>query len=285
MSDFITYCPACSTHFKVQEEVLAASAGKGRCNACRHVFNAFEHRFEPGVSEASVETPVSELEIPDAETPSFDQTYIEEDTAALADLLIDTDALEAKPEHIPEPLPVIPVPETLFQKQRINWTRFFKPLGVIIFLLLLLLLQSALFFRAALVAHYPRSYSMLASSCKLLHCSVELPHNAHLINIEDHNLRSDPEHADVLVLEGSIKNIATYPQAYPLLQLTLTTQPNSPVASRSFSPEEYLAKGSDVAAGIAVGRMANIHMNLGVAGIQSSAYQLITKDAPKANAL
>jgi len=286
MSDFITCCPACSTHFKVQEEALAASAGQGRCSACQHVFNAFEHRFEPNSLGAPAEVPAEPSveamqDTETIETPSFSETYTLEN---LAEELLPEPSPETSPEFPSETqseLPPIPVPETLFQKRRINWSGLFKPLAAVTLLSLVLMAQCALFFRSALVAHYPRSYTVLSASCKLLHCTVELPRRAGFITIEDHNLRSDPEHADVLVLEGSIKNIAPYPQAYPLLELTLTAKPDFPVAKRSFSPEEYLAKNADTAAGIAARSIVNIHLNLGVAGIQSTAYQLIARDAPK----
>lgn len=279
MSDFITCCPACRTHFKVQEKALAASAGQGRCSACQQVFNAFEHRFEPDSLDSPTEVPTepSAEAMQDTDTieaPSFSETYTLEN---LAEELLP----ESPSEAPPEPLPVIPVPETLFQKRRINWSELFKPLAAVTLLSLVLMAQCALFFRSALVAHYPRSYTVLSASCKLLHCTVELPRRAGFITIEDHNLRSDPEHADVLVLEGSIKNIAPYPQAYPLLELTLTAKPDFPVAKRSFSPEEYLAKDTDTVVGIAARSIVNIHLNLGVAGIQSTAYQLIARDAPK----
>ncbi|MCE9632676.1 MAG: zinc-ribbon domain-containing protein [Methylophilales bacterium] len=278
MSDFITCCPACSTHFKVQEEALAASAGQGRCSACQHVFNAFEHRFEPdslnAPDEVPIEPSVEAMEDTETiETPSISETYTLED---LAEELLP----ESPSETPPEPVPDIPVPETLFQKRRINWSGLFKPLVAVTLLSLVLMAQCALFFRSVLVAHYPRSYAVLSASCKVLHCTVELPRRAGLISIEDHNLRSDPEHADVLVLEASIKNIAPYSQAYPLLELTLTAKPDFPVAKRSFSPEDYLAKNTDIAAGIAARTSVNIHLSLGVAGIQSTAYQLIARDAP-----
>jgi predicted Zn finger-like uncharacterized protein len=281
MSDFITACPACQTHFKVQEDVLAASAGKGRCSACQHVFNAFEHKVEPDLAVVTEAPTVESVAMPDIQasdvTPfSFDEKYDAEDTSSLADLLIDEP--EVEPALEPEPLPVVPVPESLFQKRRINWSNFFKPLAAVILLLLLLVMQSALFFRASLVEQYPRSYFIFAASCKLLNCSVELPRRAVLVQIEDHSLRSDPEYVDVLVLDGVIKNSAPYPQAYPVLQLTLTSSPNFPVANRSFAPEEYLGKGSDIKAGMAAGSSVNIHLKLGVTGVQSNAYQLIARD-------
>jgi predicted Zn finger-like uncharacterized protein len=269
---FITQCPACRTHFKIQENALVASAGKGRCSACQHIFNAFEHRYAPDVLETPIEPDAIEyppaVEIEDTEnsasqTPSFSEAYTLEDLAE---------------EVLPEPLPVIEVPETLFQKNRMDWSKLIKPLLAAALLLLLLLAQSAMFFRTTLVTHYPRSYPLLVGACKLLNCAVELPHRVALIQIEDHSLRSDPQHADVLVLEGLIKNGAPYAQAYPLLQLTLTSKPDFPVANRSFSPEEYLPKETDIAAGMAAGSTVNVHLNLGIAGIQSNTYQLTAKN-------
>ena len=275
---FITQCPACQTLFKVQADALSASGGKGRCSTCNKVFNAFEHRFDPDAVASTIEADADEAVISDttgqsAETPSFSEQYTAEEVIAEP---------PQEPEiHIQHAVATaVEVPETLFQRQRFDWPKLVKPLTTIALLLIILLAQTALFFRSSLVASHPQSYPTLATVCKLLRCSVDLPRRAGLIIIEDHSLRSDPDHVDLLILEGSFKNGARYPQAYPLLQLTLTNKPNSSVASRGFTPQEYLPAGTNAALGIAPGKIINFHLNLGVTGIQSNAYQLIAKDVP-----
>jgi len=44
----------------------------------------------------------------------------------------------------------------------------------------------------------------------------------------------------VLVFQLSIKNNASIAQAYPIINLTLTSPQGDPIASGSFSPSQYL---------------------------------------------
>jgi hypothetical protein len=79
-------------------------------------------------------------------------------------------------------------------------------------------------------------------------------------------------------LESTLNNRAEFPQVYPLLELTLTDANNQAVATRTFTPQEYLPSNSDIVSGFAAHGAVPIRLILGVAGIKSSAYLLITKD-------
>ncbi len=53
-------------------------------------------------------------------------------------------------------------------------------------------------------------------------------------------IRPHPKLPDVLIFQLSIKNKAPISQAYPIINLTLTSPQGEPIASGSFSPSHYL---------------------------------------------
>ena len=249
--------------FKVQPEQLVARSGDGRCSVCQHVFNAFEHQMEIADEVTPVET------LPEA--------LAEPVTEELA-TSIEAEVSEPEPAVV---IPPPPLPDHLFQRRRFVWPAALKTLSAALILVAIALLQTAFHFRAQVSAKFPESYPIFALICKPLHCTTELPHQAARVNIEDHRLLTDPEHDDVLVLESTLVNQAIFPQVYPLVELTLTDANNEAVAMRRFRPEEYLASGTYIAAGMAAHGTAAIRLALGVAGVKSSGYLLITKDEVK----
>jgi len=144
-------------------------------------------------------------------------------------------------------------------------------------LLLATLGQSAYFMRTEIASQYPPAKPWLQKACRWLGCIVELPRNEKLLAIEDSDLQDDPEHEGTLVLVSLINNLAPYPQAYPLLELTLTDTFDKPVLRRTFTPQEYLSKDVALAQGIAAGGESHVRLNLSVAGTKPAGYRLIVK--------
>jgi hypothetical protein len=184
---------------------------------------------------------------------------------------------ESTPEssHSITPEPERPAAELFADKPKINSSRLFVPLTLL--LLLAALGQSAYFMRTEIASHYPPAKPWLEQSCRWLGCTVELPRQEKLLAIEDSDLQDDPEHEGVLVLVSLINNLAPYAQAYPLLELTLTDTFDKPVLRRTFTPQEYLSKDVALAQGIAAGGELHVRLNLGVAGTKPAGYRLIIK--------
>lgn len=263
----VTTCPSCGTMFRIQPVALTAHGGEGRCSVCHFVFNALEY-----VSHISE----------DANTASFEaitDTAAEEDAVDAMTEPVALDEVVTESETIQRETPVVELPETLFQKKRFSWPTFLKPLSAALGLLLLALLQVSLFFREPLISHVPAAYPALSGLCRVLACTVPLPHQAGKIAIEDYRLRSHPDYNEVLVLESTLHNRASFSLAFPVLNLTLTDDFNAPVASRLFKPEDYLPKDTDFSQGIGGKSSVSIQLHLGVAGIKSSKYKLFAQDA------
>ena len=258
--------------FKVQRDQLASASGEGRCSVCQHVFNAFEHQSE----------------VVDAADVALEQTaqITQPQSFAAQALAAETQKSEPEPtsptSEVEAPAPAFTapplLPENLFQRRRFVWPAALKTLTAVMVLLAIAVVQSAFHYRTQVIEKLPRSYPVFAMACQLFNCTVALPHQAALVNIEDHRLLSDPQHDDVLILESTLNNRAEFPQVYPQIELTLMDTNNQPVAARTFTPQEYLPKNLDIASGLAAHGVATIRLTLGVAGIKSSNYQLITKD-------
>lgn len=141
-------------------------------------------------------------------------------------------------------------------------------------LLLLLAGQAVYFYRVELAARLPDSRGYLEQACALLHCSISLPRNADLLKIESSDLEADTEFPSRVTLVSVLSNRASYCQTYPLLELTLTNHADQAVARRVFSPNEYLAAGSDLKRGMPANGEISVRLNLELAELNAVGYRL-----------
>lgn len=172
--------------------------------------------------------------------------------------------------------PLAETPEPVIAKPR---RRISKWLLALLALLLAIaaLAQLIYFLRTTIAARYPQFQPLLVSMCATLNCTIELPRQAELLNIEDSDLKDDPEHQGVILLASVLYNRASFTQAYPLLELTLTDTMDQPVLRRTFTPQEYLPKEINAARGIAAGAEIHIHLALTVGDIKPAGYRLYVR--------
>jgi predicted Zn finger-like uncharacterized protein len=136
-----------------------------------------------------------------------------------------------------------------------------------------LLAQATYFFRVELAANYPATKPMLNSSCNFLKCVIPLPKNANLMSIESSGLEDAP--LNHLILNALLRNHATFAQAFPSLEFTLTDTEDSPQARRIFKPSDYLSSTDNVATGLLPNHEINIKLYLNTTGIKPSGYRLV----------
>ncbi len=100
-------------------------------------------------------------------------------------------------------------------------------------------------------------------TCEVLGC--ELPAMADKSKIRAYNLvvRNHPEQSNALVVDAIIVNNAAFSQAFPQLQLTFTDTRDKVVASRQFTPAEYLR--GELAGSQTMPRKQPIHLSLELA--------------------
>lgn len=111
--------------------------------------------------------------------------------------------------------------------------------------------QSFWYFRADLAAVSPGARQMVVSLCEFAGCRVSLPHDPDLIHIESSELQADPARPEQVTLVALLRNRASYPMAYPHLELTLTDADDQPVARRILPPATYVPSRQKREEGIA----------------------------------
>lgn len=154
--------------------------------------------------------------------------------------------------------------------KRLRWLWI---LGV--FLLLLIAAgQSVYFLRNTIAIYYPNFKPHLLAACQQLHCSIELPKQIEWIIIDDSDMQEDLEHTGVMHLSSSLFNKASFVQAYPNVELTLTDTNDSAVLRRIFKPAEYLPPKTDIAAGFSAGREIKIKLAITTQDVSVAGYRL-----------
>ncbi len=141
-------------------------------------------------------------------------------------------------------------------------------------LTLALLLQASYLFRTELAARLPGLKPALVAACNAFNCTVSLPRNVDLIGIESSELQADPAHDNLITLNALLRNRASYPQALPVLSLTLKDSNDKALARRLFQPKDYLSDASAEQSGIAANREQEIHIPLDVTTLKPTGYSL-----------
>lgn len=117
-------------------------------------------------------------------------------------------------------------------------TTAFALLGIV---LSLALLGQVLFInRTRVSAEAPELRPAFESLCASLGCSVPLPTDRQLIRTEWSELSFVPQNDHLIQLNATLKNLANYPQAFPLMELTLKDAEDKVVIRKVFRPEEYI---------------------------------------------
>lgn len=144
-------------------------------------------------------------------------------------------------------------------------------------LLLLILLtgQTVYFYRAELAALAPAAKPYLEQYCQLLQCTISPPRHPQLLNIESSDMHADdPQRPGVITLSATVRNHASYPQAFPLFELTFIDNQNKPLASRIFKPDAYLGENAGSMGNISPGTEFNVRLHLDTGDLNADGYRL-----------
>ena len=250
-----TRCPGCSTVFRVTQDQLALRAGQVRCGQCKTVFNANEQavslsvpsRTEEPLSQAALGPPTLTLRNAQTLEPAIPASM----TAAAA---VDTapapaptaSAAAANPEAPPADRFAPPVKTSLRTRTIAHAT------GIVV-LLLLMAAQATHHFRDSIVAFWPATRPAFERTCELAGCTIRPLRDAAMtyLSIESSDLQADPAHRGLLILTATVRNRASWPLAYPHLELTLTDAQDGVVVRRALAPADYAGGTADLGRGIA----------------------------------
>lgn len=234
----MTRCPNCGTAFRVTEQQLGARAGKVRCGRCDTLFDA----------HATLSSDPASRPLPDRTGPP---------TSGSMAVLLGT---EKERSFDFGPLPPHPL-------SRLWW------MGSVL-LLLALLLQGAYRYRGELAVLVPESKPLFERLCVELGCDVPLPRRADLLSIESSDLQADGSNSNVMVLTATLRNRAAFVQAFPALELSLTSAQGQTVARRVLMPKEYVPQPARVDVGFAAGSELQIRVYIEAAALKPTGYRL-----------
>lgn len=286
----LTQCPHCDTVFQVNDEQLRVAQGRVRCGRCQGVFDALAHPYEQagGADATAPREPHASAQTWESDE-SDDTPYIiasrDDDPwapiqAAAPDAVAAQDAVEVAvaepaadtsvtdavasesaetgPVNLVETLPRIDIVDVLRDQlgeqappapaasRSIVWS-------LLAVLLILSLGGQYLYFARADLAQYEPLRPWLQRACTYLDCELPLRHAPEQIELLSRDVISHPRIRNALLINATFVNRASYAQVYPVLQITLSNENGAVVAMRRFQPEEYLAQGARVAAGMLPG--------------------------------
>lgn len=282
-----TLCPHCDTRFRITEPQLEAHQGMVRCGHCLQAFDA-RPGYIPDQPSPQLELPIlEEPTVPDTELPADEPHAAEAIQAAEEAELPETprdDLLDFNQPALAAGEPVAR-PKTLAEQVTVlqdeeddrgspsAYRRWPWAIAALL-LLLVLLAQAAYFFRIELAARLPGLKPALTGYCQLLGCSVPLPQKNGLMSIESSNLEADSAQENQIILNALLRNSASYPQAFPHLELTLSDTHDTPLARRILKPKDYLPPQENEQAGMPANHELSIKLHLNTADLRPTGYRL-----------
>jgi len=280
-----TRCPGCSTVFRVTQAQLALRGGQVRCGQCKTVFNGVEqqvslavpHGIQEPLSEAALGPPTltlrnaASLEAPIPPPPAPVGGPLPDPLAV---------AVAAAPANAPAAAPTAseappadrfaPPPTTSRRARTIGY------LVAIVALLLLMAAQAAYHFRDSIVTFWPVSRQAFERVCDVAGCAIRPVRDAAMsyLSIESSDLQADPAHRGLLILTATVRNRASWPLAYPHLELTLTDAQDRIVVRRVLAPPDYAGGTADVARGIAGNGEISLKVFIDASATTQAGYRL-----------
>ncbi|HEY6240445.1 MAG TPA: DUF3426 domain-containing protein [Burkholderiales bacterium] len=143
-----------------------------------------------------------------------------------------------------------------------------------VFLLIMLGTQGAYRYRGEIAVLLPEAKSFIQRLCVEVGCDVPLPRRAELLSIESSDLQADGTHPSVMVLTATLRNRAGFIQAYPALELSLTSAQGQTVARRVLMPREYSPQSARPEPGLAAGSELQIRVYVEAAALKATGYRL-----------
>ncbi len=233
-----TQCPECHTVFRVKAEQLEIAHGKVRCSHCNTVFNALETLKQDNRdnqnkqykhSQAKQETQTSQ------DTITKPQTH----TQATKDSE-DNDRTRYANYWDDEESPFLLEDEL---DSQLKTARFGTQQWLYLLASLLLIasfsFQSMYYLRLKL-AETQQWRPWVEKVCQIAQCQLPKQRNLKAIVVNHLDIRPHPIVKNALLINLSLVNRASFPQDYPLLQLSLTHSNGKVFAQRRFTPAEYL---------------------------------------------
>ena len=303
--NYITSCPACGTQFLLNNQHLKSHRGKVQCGNCEHIFNAKNRLTEvsddihsPEEYNASLESTtesdekrigdalnivlegvpdLQDLESGSSESESlaaYPITISQADTGPyISENTPDVTELYAT-DQISSPISIEDlVSNDKFSKRKTKLNYWLVSHSVL--LAVLAGLQTIYAKRTQIAAEHPQYKPYLIQACKTLKCEIPLPTNLDLLTVDDSDMQEDENHQYVVKFSSLLINNAHFAQAYPNIELTLTSTDDQAVLRKLIKPVEYLKTGTNVATGIGSREEMRIQLAIDVKDLAVAGYRIL----------
>jgi len=257
-----TQCPECLAVYAVEAEVLGRSLGRLRCGHCGADFDAL-HTLAAELPA----TPFRYLptHAPAAEPPRLGAPVHLPDPRQPA---LAFPGGEASPRH--EPVPE--APEFLLGRpappRGPQWPWALGALA----LALVFLVQIAWAERDDLLANATLR-PWLDRACVALGCRLPLRHDVRRLELLARDIRPHPSVPGALIISATVRNAADFPQAWPVIEISLADLDENRIAMRRFLPREYIGDARVPVEGIAPGASASVAIEVQDPGKNAVAFE------------
>jgi len=202
-------CPSCLSTLQITEEQLALKEGLIRCGHCNDVFNAHQHQLTPS-GQPLTSSPI-------------------EPSAPAIGLEASTDSDDEPPMSAIWESPSAPVQNRL-------------PFGLLAFTLIIVLLYQVIMFQSEFFTQNTSLQPIFKRVNNAFNLHIPGYKNLEEILIVDRDIRPHPELNNALELQLTMKNHALAEQAYPTINVTLTSSLGEKIAQGKFTKYDYLDK-------------------------------------------
>ena len=249
----VTRCPNCTSVFKVTPQHLQMQEGNVRCGHCLQIFNSFSD-LATLQEEVDADKPL-ELSIESEEAKRDTQNEV------LAAEVLDTTKAGGQDSYTFD---------------AIQLPRVSRVWGLINICILVILVGQAIYlYRAELSIFSPSVRPYLEQYCEILNCKIPILQQTKLLSIESSDMQKEAAQEGVATLIVMIRNQATFPQLFPSLELTLTDTKDKALASRIFSPGEYLEKSGQLSDTIGPDKEISVTLKIDSGDLNAAGYRLL----------
>jgi len=207
-----TRCPNCRTTFSITGDQLEVRGGIVRCGECHHVFRADQQLIKsiPRTDSVETEQPATSKNVP-----------------------------QVKPGR---PLPTLD--ELLWGRKRSRIKPVVWGLGNL--LVLIVLVAQITYFFSTELGRNPQLRPHVLRVCEHLGCVIRPQVDSGLIELAHTRVAPHPRYADVLRLKATLINRASFSQAFPLIEVSLSNRKGELVGRRTYQPTDYLSKNKNL---------------------------------------
>lgn len=213
-----TQCPHCEAIFRVSMKEITTAHGQLRCGECDHTFDAMDSLS-------------STLPCKLNDTDAHNDTVTTEETIEHPNLTRSWRQAITTTDNNSNHSGATP------SQDKAKKYLFLAVSGLVI----LLLLQT-LYSTRHWLAHQPMTANMTRSICKSLGCSITPRRDPTKIKVLSRNVYAHPNEPGSLIITSTMKNLASYKQPLPLIEVSFLDKNDHTIALRRFRPQEYTQK-------------------------------------------